>query len=1515
MIDFRSGREPKSSSFDYIGIRIASPEEMRGPRDPKERERLEVQGQRYWWSWGEVTKPETINYRSFKPEKDGLFCERIFGPVKDWECHCGKYKRIRYRGVICDRCGVEVTLSKVRRERMGHIELSVPVAHIWFFKTLPSPMGNLLGITLKELERVLYYSSYIVLDPGQQEVELRQLIDEDEYLTLRMKAREQSDSAFRAEIGAPAVRELLKGLDIKPLAEQLRGLVATETSQHRKKQMLKRLKIIDAFLQSAESADGANDPSWMIMDVIPVLPPDLRPLVPLDGGRFATSDLNDLYRRVINRNNRLQKLIQHRAPEVILRNEKRMLQEAVDALFDNGRRSKAIRGRGKRPLKSLSDMLKGKQGRFRQNLLGKRVDYSGRSVIVVGPELRLHQCGLPKTMAVELFKPFIIHKLVEKGIAETVKRAKKIVERESPEVYEILEEIIQDHPVLLNRAPTLHRLGIQAFEPKLVEGKAIRIHPLVCAAFNADFDGDQMAVHVPLSFEAQLEARVLMVSSNNILKPSDGRPIAEPSQDMVLGSYVLTKLPAGFEEQMRVGGAKLDAVKAELWKDAPWAATIAELELMLMHGRITHQAAIHYWFVPPAESEDNRSRWVKTTVGRVLFNNILPRKVVAELGFRDELMKKKQLSEMVLQSYRRAGLRDTVEFLDRLKRFGFDFATQGGVSIGIEDLEIPTEKQDLLAEAQKRVERFQKAYNTGQITFGERYNKVIDAWTHANNDVAEAMLTAMRKSRGGYNPVYMMYDSGSRGSRDQIRQLAGMRGLMAKPQKKLTGGIGEIIESPIKSNFREGLTVLEYFISTHGARKGLADTALKTADAGYLTRRLCDVAQDVTITEEDCGTVMGLEMQPLKEGEDIIESLRDRILGTVAAEDVFDPHVLDEYGDPLLVVQSGQMIDEAVAQKIDDASIEKVKIRSVLTCESKRGVCRMCYGRNLATMEMVDLGEAVGILAAQSIGEPGTQLTLRTFHIGGTSSRIAEEAERRARTDGLVTYTDDLEWADVPVEYEDGMTAVLRVGLTRETESATDEMKAGIVIVDPNEPTRALNRYPVPEGALMQVKAGDTVSKGDNDKRATVLYTWDPYNDPSIIKSDGELRWKDLVPGVTLREELDEGTGLRSVVVMADPDRELHPSVLVYQKNRKDPQEYTLAEGSRIILGSPTDPVSRAMTIPPEANPWSDKFKVEERPINEAWPSKTKKEAKDKTVFLSPPVAVKKGVTITRIPRQAYKTRDITGGLPRVAELFEARRPKDPATMAEVDGIVKFGEIKRGKREIFVYPTGPDGTVPEGQEARTYEVPAGKHLRVHEGDRVRAGDRLTEGPVSPHEILQVKGPRAVQEYLLNEVQEVYRLQGVRINDKHIGVIVRQMLQKVRVTDPGDTMFLDAETVDRLTFRDENERVARRKLETATAEPVLLGITKASLTTQSFISAASFQETTRILTDASIRGSRDDLKGLKENIIIGHLIPAGTGHYRYVDMDIQPPEGFEPPPPPEPEEPLPEVVLIGMDDDL
>jgi len=1409
MIDFRSGREPKSSSFDYIQIRIASPEEIRGPRDSKERERLELQGQRTWWSWGEVTKPETINYRSFKPERDGLFCERIFGPVKDWECHCGKYKRIRYRGVICDRCGVEVTLSKVRRERMGHIELAVPVAHIWFFKTLPSPMGNLLDMTLRDLERVVYYTNYVVIDPGEQEVQDKELLDEDRYLELRAKAKAEGDAAFKADIGAPAVRALLERLNVDKLADELRDSVATETSQHRKKQMLKRLKIVDAFRNSGAAGEGRNDPRWMILDVVPVIPPDLRPLVPLDGGRFATSDLNDLYRRVINRNNRLQKLILHRAPEVILRNEKRMLQEAVDALFDNGRRSKAIRGRGKRPLKSLSDMLKGKQGRFRQNLLGKRVDYSGRSVIVVGPELRLHQCGLPKAMAVELFKPFIIHKLVEKGIAETVKRAKKIVEKESPEVYEILEEIIEDHPVLLNRAPTLHRLGIQAFEPVLVEGKAIRIHPLVCAAFNADFDGDQMAVHVPLSFESQLECRLLMISSNNILKPSDGRPVAEPSQDMVLGCYFLTKEPADFDQA---------AGKPE----APRVGSLAELDMGLATKRLAYHSPVYFWDEP---------RWVYTTAGRVIFNSILP-EVLRREGFQNQVMRKRDLSELVFESYRRAGLASTVQFLDMLKEFGFRYATMGGVSIGVEDLEIPAEKANLLHDAEARVERFQRAYATGQITFGERYNKVIDAWTHANNDIADAMVKTMQRSKGGFNPVFMMFDSGSRGSRDQIRQLAGMRGLMAKPQKKLTGGIGEIIESPIKSNFREGLSVLEYFISTHGARKGLADTALKTADAGYLTRRLVDVAQDVTITEEDCGTILGLEMSALKEGEDIIEPLRERIVGCVALDVVEDPHELDEGGRRKVLVEAGKLIDEETSQLIEDAGIEAVRIRSVLTCEAKRGVCRMCYGRNLATMDMVDLGEAVGILAAQSIGEPGTQLTLRTFHIGGTAARIAEQTVRKTKVEGLIEYGDRLTFVETPEKQK--VVTSYEGELVLKAQSHGDAGKLAVH-----------SRFHVPLGATVMVQDGAKVA------RDSVLFTWDPYTTPIMTDVTGVVRFVDIAEDETVREELDELTGRRQRVIIEDREKKLHPHIEIIQRKgekEKRLRDFVIPEGAQLSVDDGQE--------------------------------------------------VYAGQVLAKVSREAYKTRDITGGLPRVAELFEARRPKDPATISEIDGTVRFGDIKRGKREIYVHP--------EAGEPQLYEVPAGKHLRVHEGDRVRAGDRLTEGPVNPHDILRIKGPRAVQEYLLNEVQEVYRLQGVKINDKHIGVIVRQMLQKVRVVDPGDTEFLEGENVDKQTFSDAKDRVVKKEGKPPTNEPLLLGITKASLTTQSFISAASFQETTRVLTDAAIRGARDDLLGLKENIIIGHLIPAGTGIYRYHDIEIEPPEGFQPPPPP-PLEPVPGAV--------
>ncbi|MBI4513964.1 MAG: DNA-directed RNA polymerase subunit beta', partial [Gemmatimonadetes bacterium] len=1276
----------------------------------KERERLALQGQRTWWSWGEVTKPETINYRSFKPERDGLFCERIFGPVKDWECHCGKFKRIRYRGHICDKCGVEVTLSKVRRERMGHIELAVPVAHIWFFKTLPSQMGYLLGMTLRDLEKAIYYANYVVTNPGEQEVRVRQLLEEDEYLALKQKAKAEGDDEFKAEIGADGIRTLLRQIDIDRLAKELRQKAAEETSQHRKKQYLKRLKVVEAFRNSDADLAKRNRPEWMVMDVIPVIPPDLRPLVPLDGGRFATSDLNDLCRRVINRNNRLKKLMEMRAPEVILRNEKRMLQEAVDALFDNGRRGKAIRGRGKRPLKSLSDMLKGKQGRFRQNLLGKRVDYSGRSVIVVGPELKLHQCGLPKVMAVELFKPFIIHELERRGEAETVKRAKKIVERDDPKVYEVLEDIIKDHPVLLNRAPTLHRLGIQAFEPVLVEGKAIRIHPLVCAAFNADFDGDQMAVHVPLSFEAQLEARVLMLSSNNVLLPSNGRPVATATQDMVLGCYFLTVPPHDFEE--RLGSA-------------PRFGSAAEVELALANGRLVkpegapdYQRPIGFLF---------RGEWLGTTVGRVLFNDVVPER----LRFRNETIDKSSLSDLVFEAYRKVGLRETTEFLDRLKEFGFRHATQGGVSIAAEDLEIPAEKERIITQARAEVERFTRAYQKGVISNGERYNKVIDAWTHANNDVTDAMVEALSRSAGRLNPVYMMMISGARGSRDQVRQLAGMRGLMAKPQKRLTGGIGEIIESPILSNFREGLTVLEYFISTHGARKGLADTALKTADAGYLTRRLVDVAQDVTIIEEDCGTILGVDMSALKEGEDIIEPLRDRIVGNVALEDVVDPI---EKGKVL--VQAGQVIDEEAAEAIEEAGIQSVKIRSVLTCEARRGICRKCYGRNLATMELVDLGEAVGILAAQSIGEPGTQLTLRTFHIGGTAARIAAQTQRKSKIDGRLRF-ERLTW----VPYGDGQKIVT----SREGE---------ILMLTPEG--RKRSQLAVPYGATLHADDDQAVKAGQ------LLFSWDPYSEPIVADVDGVVEFVEILEEETVREELDEITGRRQLTIIEDRDKKLHPRILI-KKDGKRLREFIVPVGAQLVV--------------------RDGQKVQA------------------------------GETLAKISREVYKTRDITGGLPRVAELFEARRPKDPAVVSEVDGVVRFGEIKRGKRQIVI-------TLDNGEE-RIYEVPVGKHLRVHEGDRVRAGDRLSEGPVNPHDILQIKGPRAEQEYLLNEIQEVYRLQGVKINDKHIGVIVRQMLQKVRITDPGETEYLEGEHVDRGEFRQTNQRLIAKGGTPARSEPLLL----------------------------------------------------------------------------------------------
>ncbi len=1367
MIDFPRHRGGGGSDFDWIQIKIASPEEIRS------------------WSHGEVTKPETINYRSFKPERDGLFCERIFGPVKDWECHCGKFKRIRYRGHICDKCGVEVTLSKVRRERMGHIELAVPVAHIWFFKTLPSQMGYLLGMKLRDLERVIYYAAYVVTSPGKQEVEELQVLDEEEYWTLTEKAREEGDTAFRAEIGAEGVRTLLGQLNVDGLAEELRLEVATETSKHRKKKKLKRLKVIDAIRGSDEDPFKRNSPEHFIMDVIPVIPPDLRPLVPLDGGRFATSDLNDLYRRVINRNNRLKKLLEMRAPEVILRNEKRMLQEAVDALFDNGRRGKAIRGRGKRPLKSLSDMLKGKQGRFRQNLLGKRVDYSGRSVIVVGPELHLHQCGLPKAMAVELFKPFIIHELERRGAAETVKRAKKLVERDDPKVYEVLEDIIKDHPVLLNRAPTLHRLGIQAFEPVLVEGKAIRIHPLVCAAFNADFDGDQMAVHVPLSFEAQLEARVLMLSSNNILKPASGRPIASPTQDMVLGCYFVTKKGPDFDEIVEAGGL-------------PCFDDPDQVEVALANGYLRNPDGTPDYCRPirflaeVVDAEGERvQRWENTTLGRVLFNAILPESV----PFVNETMAKGPLGDLVFRSFRMAGLKETTKFLDSLKDFGFRHATLGGISIGMDDMEIPADKREIITEAQEDVDRFTKAYHRGVISFGERYNKVIDAWTHANNDVADAMVDGLSASRGGFNPIYMMFESGARGSRDQIRQLAGMRGLMAKPQKKLTGGIGEIIESPIRSNFREGLSVLEYFISTHGARKGLADTALKTADAGYLTRRLVDVAQDVTITEEDCGTVLGLDISALKEGEDIIEPLKDRVVGNVALEDVMDPI------DGELIAAAGEVIDEAKSVAIDDAGIQTVKIRSVLTCESRRGICQQCYGRNLATMGPVDIGEAVGILAAQSIGEPGTQLTLRTFHIGGTAARIAAQTQRKSKIPGTVGF-ERVTFVEAP----DGG----RVVTSRE----------GQILMRTGE-DRVRSRLAVPYGATLHIEDGDTVDRG------SLLFSWDPYSEPIVADHKGKVSFSDIVPEETVREELDEATGRRQLVIIEDREKKLHPRIEIVDGKGKKLREFIVPVGAQLLVHDGD--------------------------------------------------AVRPGDTIAKISREAYKTRDITGGLPRVAELFEARRPKDPATITEVDGRVSFGGIKRGKRDLIV--------TMDGGEEMVYQIAVGKHLRVHEGDLVRAGDRLSEGPVNPHDILRVKGPRAVQEYLLNEIQEVYRLQGVRINDKHIGVIVRQMLQKVKITAPGETEYLEDEHVDRMLFRERTQAVLESGAKPPRSEPILLGITKSSLTTESFISAASFQETTRVLTDAAVRGAKDQLRGLKENIIIGHLVPAGTGIHRYQKIDF------------------------------
>ena len=1330
------------SEFYAIRIRLASPEDILS------------------WSFGEVTKPETINYRSFKPERDGLFCEKTFGPTKDWECHCGKYKRIRYRGVICDKCGVEVTMSKVRRDRLGHIQLAVPVSHIWYFKALPSRIGQLVDMSIRNLERILYYESYIVIDPMDTALEEREILSEDRY---QRCIEEYGEGAFKAEMGAGAIKELLSRIDIEQLAEDLRVKARNETSVQKKKETLKRLTVVLAFRNSG------NRPEWMIMETIPVIPPDLRPLVPLEGGRFATSDLNDLYRRVINRNNRLKKLMEIRAPEVILRNEKRMLQEAVDALFDNGRRSRAVRGEGNRPLKSLSDLLKGKQGRFRQNLLGKRVDYSGRSVIVVGPELKLNECGLPKNMALELFKPFIIKKLGDDGSAQTVKSAKRLVERERPEVWGILEEIIRDHPVLLNRAPTLHRLGIQAFQPVLIEGKAIKIHPLVCTAFNADFDGDQMAVHVPLSFEAQLEARVLMLASNNILSPATGKPIATASQDIVLGCYYLTKdRPGCVGEGMRFS---------------------SEEEVILAHElrEVEIHARIKLW----RETEDGAGEVIETTVGRVVFNTIIP----DDFGYVNEVMNKSRLENLVGGIHRAYGNYRTALFLDRMKQMGFRYATRGGITVCVDDMVIPSEKEAIVRASEARVEEIQKQYLNGVITNKERYNIVIDIWTTTSNEVAEKMFARLSVDRDGFNPVFIMHDSQARGSKDQIKQLAGMRGLMAKPQKRLTGGVGEIIETPITANFREGLSVLEYFISTHGARKGLADTALKTADAGYLTRRLVDVAQDVIINELDCGTILGPTVRAIQEGEDVIESLADRALGRVCLDNIYDPENSE------IVVKAGTLLAEEEVEVIERIELEELRIRSVLTCESRRGVCANCYGRNLANGELVDIGEAVGVIAAQSIGEPGTQLTLRTFHIGGIADQIAAETSKVAKKAGTVRY-DGIHW------------------VTDSTGKRLSTNRNGkIHILDEYE--RLVSFFEVGYGATISVVDGEKVEEGAE------LFSWDAYSSPILTDVAGMIRFDGIELGITLKEEEDD-RGLPHQVIVDDKEKKLHPHVLVVDENDEVLRHYTIPSGSML-------------------------------------------EVKDGD-------SVSAGAVLVKVPRQnQLKNRDITGGLPRVSELFEARHPKDAAIVSEIDGTVHFGEISRGMIKCIVRnDTGDE---------REYSIPMGRHRRVNDHDQVVAGESLTEGPCDPHDLLKIKGANELQQFLVNEAQEVYRLQGVRINDKHIEIIVRQMLQKVRVEDPGETKLLEGHQVDKAAFAKVNREALEKGLAPATSRPLLLGITKASLSTESFISGASFQETTRVLTDAAVQGKIDYLMGLKENVIMGHLIPAGTGLSKYRQIMI------------------------------
>jgi len=1350
-------RASQIADFDSIRISLASPEKIRS------------------WSHGEVTKPETINYRTFKPERDGLFCAKIFGPVTDWECLCGKYKRMKHRGVICDKCGVEVTLSKVRRERLGHIELASPCSHVWFFKGLPSRIGYLLDITMRDLEHILYFETFVCIDPGEAPgIKEKDILPEEKFRELQREFA----GRFTAGMGAEAIKELLRRVDVETLSEELREKMKVDPSLQKRIKYAKRLKVLEAFRKSG------NKPEWMILDVIPVLPPELRPLVPLDGGRFATSDLNDLYRRVINRNNRLKKLMELHAPDVIVRNEKRMLQEAVDALFDNGRRGRVLRGTNNRPLKSLSDTLKGKQGRFRQNLLGKRVDYSGRSVIVVGPELKLHQCGLPKKMALELFKPFIYHRLEAAGHCTTIKQAKELVEAQESIVWDILEDVIREHPVLLNRAPTLHRLGIQAFEPTLVEGKAIRIHPLVCTAFNADFDGDQMAVHIPLSPEAQVEASVLMLSSHNILSPANGYPLAVPTQDMVLGIYYMTKAKPQAKGEGRAFGSVEEVIMA---LDAGEVELLTPIRLRYTGEVIDLTNAYDDQDVSHTEPVHLNRQFLHTTVGRVIFNDHLP----SDMPFINGLLKKKGVQALVQYGYLRFGLEKTVVMLDRLKELGFLYATKAGVSIGISDMVIPSVKYKLVDAAEHEVFKVQQQYLDGAITNGERYNKVIAIWSDVTEKVADEMFKALEEQdkQGVINPIYVMADSGARGSKQQIRQLSGMRGLMAKPS-------GEVIEQPITSNFREGLAVLEYFISTHGARKGLADTALKTADSGYLTRRLVDVAQDVIINEFDCGTADGIFVEPILEAGVEVEPLRDRVVGRVSLE-----KIKDYEGN--VIVEINQEITEELANAIQAAGIERVKIRSVLTCESRRGVCARCYGRNLATGRFVEMGEAVGVIAAQSIGEPGTQLTMRTFHIGGTATRVTEQSKVEARNNGFVKFI------DLKVVEGRGKTLISmnRSGL--------------IAVVD--EKGREKERHHVVYGARLRVEDGQPVTLGQT------MVEWDPYTFSILTESGGTIQFKDLQPGFTIEEQVDEVTGLSQLVVTLPPGDEKHqPTIMVKDSAGRVRKKYLMPSRAHLMVADGDE--------------------------------------------------VQPGDVLAKIPRETTKTKDITGGLPRVVELFETRKPKDPAVISEIDGVVKYGEIAKGQRKIYVESE-------DGKTVKEYSIPRGVHINVQEGEHVRAGEPLIDGPLNPHDLLAVLGEKYTQAYLVNSIQEVYRLQGVNINDKHIETIVRQMMRWVKVEDVGDTSFLLEEQVDKFRFREENDHVIHDGGRPATGRPLLLGITKASLSTDSFISAASFQETTRVLTEAAISGKVDYLRGLKENVIMGRLIPAGTGLERYRNIQL------------------------------